>query len=127
MLNKKGFIVAPIIFIVFFLIAVVFSFYVSSIDNEIARGIQTSASIQLGIYEIEKGLINQENFVRIAMHENIEEYDIEYNLNNTFGEHVWKLSIIENGFEFSSKPINATNINMNLNSSKIEGEILDIK
>lgn len=121
-MNKKGFVVAPVIFIVMLMIAITFSLYVSSIDREIAKGVRTSASIQMGVYEIEKELIRQETFVRLAIHEcNCDKICVEDELNDTLGDWDWNVKIDENSFQFNSLPINATNINMNLNSSKIEG------
>ncbi len=124
MLNKKGFVIAPIVFIVMLMIAITFSLYVSSIDREIAKGIRTSSSVQMGIYEIEKELIRQETFVRLAIRacfeENIENC-VDDKLNDALGDWDWNVKIDENSFQFNSKPINATNINMTSDSIKIQG------
>lgn len=126
MLNKRGFVVAPIIFIVCFLIAVGFSYYVTSIDNEISTGVRTSASIQMGIYEMEKERINQVNFAKISIYNCCADIAcVENKLDESFGKHEWNLRICGDSFEFNLKPVNATNINMNLGNIEIEGKLFD--
>ncbi len=138
--TKKGFIITPIIFIAFFIIAILFSFYVSNIDNEISYGIQKSSTIEKGIHDIQKKQINQINFVKTTTYKcsDITCYNssdsssvtfikncVEGNLTEKFGIWDWDYKLINISrtiiFRFNMTSFNATNINMNSNSTIVEG------
>ena len=69
MLNKKAYMITPLIFVVFMIIAVIFSFYVSDIDKKNAEGIRSAGIIDKGIIEIQKEQINQVNFVKLVTYD----------------------------------------------------------
>ena len=133
MLNKKGYMITPILFIVFFLIAIIFSIYVSDIDSDSAQGIRISASIEKGITDIYKMQNEQINFAKLSAYEcsesqcyniskeTIIEYCINKSLNKQYGNFSWSPDLINNSntiyLYFNLNAFNATNINMNSNRS----------
>ena len=131
MLNKKAYMITPLIFVVFMIIAVIFSFYVSDIDKKNAEGIRSAGMIDKGILEIQKEQINQVNFVKLVTYDcskticcnstnlgNLENC-IEQELETIYGG-IWSVDINncnEIGFELSS--FSATNINMASNKEYV--------
>jgi hypothetical protein len=131
MLNKKGFVITPIIFIAFFLIAMVFSFYVSGIDSDTAKGIQTSATVEKAVLDIYKQQINQINFAKLATYDcstsNCYSLDnkstiescVNTKLTNQFNDTSWNTNITsESGIyriSVNLSSFNAMNINMTSN------------
>ena len=135
-MNKKGFFITPIIFIVFFIIAVLFSYHVSGIDNEIAYGIQKTSSIQKGIHDIQKEQLSQIYFVKTAVYmcretENTCEAitlqqctrDV---MEDKFGTNM-DLKITNNSgvyhVEFNMQSFSAKNINMTSDSVEVKTEL----
>ena len=80
-MNKKGYMITPIIFITLFIIALMFTLYFSKIDAETAAGIKISATIEKGITDIYKSQNEQINFAKIAAYECSGKYC--YNLTNS--------------------------------------------
>ena len=129
--NKKGFVITPIIFIAFFLIALIFSFYVSDIDSETAKGIQTAASVEKAVLDIYKLQINQFNFAKLSAYncsssncyssgnESIIESCVNTKLNSQFNDSNWNTDISNNSgiyrIAVNLSSFNATNINMKSN------------
>jgi len=139
MLKKKGFMISPILFIIFFLIAVAFSFYVSGIDKKISYGIQKSSMIEKSVYDIEKKQINQITFAEVATYKcsetncynssnsssiNAIKNCTERNLNSTFGNNTnWGYEIQNTSgafyFKFNMSEFKAISTNMSSNSSTV--------
>lgn len=131
MLNKKGFVITPLIFIAFMLITVVFAFYISDIDKDFAKGIQISATVEKSILDIYKDQINQINFAKLAAYDcsnsycyslsnkSIVESCINTKLDNKFNDSNWNTDINSNAgshyIQVNLSSFNATNINMSSN------------
>ena len=129
--SKKGFVITPIIFVAFFLIAMVFSFYVSGIDSDTAKGIQTSATVEKAVLNIYKQQINQINFAKLAAYdcsgsncyssgnESIIESCVNTKLNNQFNDTNWNTNITDDSGIYrivvNLSSFNAININMTSN------------
>jgi hypothetical protein len=139
MLGKKGFVITPVIFIAFMLIAITFSFYISDIDSDISQGIQKAAAVEKAVTDIYKYQINQVNYAKLAAYkcsdltcyslgnESTVEDCVESSLNNTFSNTSWNVDISNDteiyhiGFDISS--FNATNINMTSDRSYVRSEL----
>ena len=126
-LNKKGYMITPILFIVFFLIAIIFSFYVSQIDADVAQGIRISATIEKGITDTYKLQNEQINFAKLSAYkcserycyssgnETLVEYCINKSMNKVYGNLSWDPELTNTTLEFNLESFNITNINMNSN------------
>jgi hypothetical protein len=128
MLNKKGFMITPIIFIALFLIAMVFSFYLSGIDADTSKGMQTAAAVEKGALDIYKKQINQMNFAKLSAYEcsssncyssaneSIIESCVNTKLNNYFNDTNWNTDISNDSgiyrISVNLSSFNVTNINM---------------
>lgn len=138
MLSKKGFVITPIIFIAFFIIAIVFSSYVANVDREVAYSIRKSSSIEKGVHNIQKAQTNQINFARIATYKCSEtncynssnsssvdaiETCVNSSLTEKFKPHNWNILISNSSgaiyLKFSTTPFSASNINMTSDSIKV--------
>jgi hypothetical protein len=131
MLNKKGFVITPIIFVAFFLIAMVFSFYVSGIDSDTAKGIQTSATVEKAVLDTYKQQINQINFAKLAAYDcsglncyspgnkSTIESCINTKLTSQFNDTRWNTNITSDSgiyrISVNLSSFNAININMTSN------------
>lgn len=132
MLNKKAYMITPIIFIAFLLISVAFSFYVSGMDTKFSKGIMTSASVEKSVNGIYKMQTDQINFVKLMIY-NCSEYNcynsssqntglkncVSNSLTIRYQQNNWSASDINiNGTSesynvtFKLSSFNATNINM---------------
>jgi hypothetical protein len=77
--NKKGYMITPIIFVVFMIIAVIFSFYVSEIDLEMTSSIQTSSRVEKEINNVYEARMNQLNYAKLVAYNQSYEYGYCYN------------------------------------------------
>lgn len=132
---KKGFLITPIVFIIFFLIAVAFSNHILRMDKEISKSIQIVSSIEKGMHEIEKMKIAQISFVKVSTYlcskENCYPNNkseivkcVEENLTKVYGEWDWNYDIYGSEdifFEFNMTQFKATDINMTSNSILVKG------
>jgi hypothetical protein len=134
-LSKKGFMITPIIFIAFFLIAVIFSFYVSDVDREIAYGVQKGAAVEKGVHDLQKERINQITFVKVSVYKcsKVDPCNLtnivpcaKGNLTEIFGSDL-DLSITNMSniiyANFNMSGFNATNINMTSDNVMIQAEL----
>lgn len=107
-LNKKGYMITPLIFVVFMIITIVFTYYVSNIDFEMSESIHTSAMIEKTVSDLREQRINQINYAKMAaynwsnhpMHQfNASssnrglENRIEEEMDLKFGESNWKIKL----------------------------------
>lgn len=134
-MNKKGFFITPIIFIVFFIIAVLFSYYVTGLDKEISYGIQKSASVEKAIHDLQKEQLSQFYFVKTAAYDcaidnpcnaSIAEQCAKNKLIERFGESLGLNFFNESGkiyAEFEIWSFNARNINMTSDKVKVKTEL----
>jgi hypothetical protein len=133
MLNKKGYMITPILFIVFLLIAMIFSFYVSDIDKANAKSITLSASIDKGVADIYKEQINQFTYAKnlaydcseithySAGNESTIETCINNNMTARFNDTSWN-SDITNPSSIYTLGINLTSMkstNINMTSDRV--------
>ena len=65
-MNKRAYLITPIIFITLFLIAVIFTLYLSKIDASTAAGIRISASIEKGVTDVYKSQNEQINYAKLS-------------------------------------------------------------
>lgn len=144
MLNKRAYMITPIIFITLFLIAVIFTLYLSKIDADTAAGIRISASIEKGITDVYKAHIEQVNFAKISTYEcselfcynassggnktNIENC-VNLSLNDMYGNLTWTTSLsnvlTQSYISFNLSSVNITNINMSSDREYITTELND--
>jgi hypothetical protein len=135
MLNKRAYMITPIIFIVFLLISVAFSFYVSDIDERFSRSILTSALVDKSISDIYEKQSDQINFVKLTAYncslsycypnaETIIENCINNNLNAKYDDTGWYADLYNKTgnyyLKFRISSFNATSINMSSNRVQIE-------
>lgn len=129
-LNKKGYMITPIIFITLFLIAIIFTLYFSKIDAQTAAGIRVSASVEKGITDVYKLQNEQINFAKLSAYECSEKYcfnsttdtnatQIELCINNSlntqYGNLSWSPDLANGTYiylKFNLSSVNITNINM---------------
>ena len=135
-MNKKGFFITPIIFIVFFIIAVLFSYYISGIDNEIAYGIQKTASIEKAMHDIQKEQLSQIYLVKTTAYScrKIENSCNEENISRCVDDALMgrfetdlniEITNVSNTIyaEFDLSSFSARNINMTANSVRTKTEL----
>lgn len=141
-INKKGYMITPIIFITLFLIAVIFTLYESNIDADTAAGIRISASIEKGVTDIYKKQIEQVNFAKLAAYECSQDYCyniteglsspglrrcINDSLNITYENSTWDISVTNDStryyLNFSLSAFNITNINMSSDRKYVNTEL----
>lgn len=139
MLNTKGFMITPIVFLAFFIIVIVFSAYVTSLDRESAYSIRKSASIEKGVHDIQKAQTNQQIFAKIAAYKcsetdcynssNSSSVDaiktcVNNSLTEKFKSYNWDIDISNSSgaidLTFNTMPFNASNINMSSNSIRVQ-------
>lgn len=109
MLNKKGYMITPMIFIVFMIIAIAYSVYMYDFDSNIVNSIQTSAKIEKGIQQVYETRINQVNFAKLSAYQLSNTYcynesgsntqlenEIEKSLDKRFGGFNWYVDISGN-------------------------------
>ncbi|MDD5182152.1 MAG: hypothetical protein PHC66_03210 [Candidatus Nanoarchaeia archaeon] len=140
MLNKRAYLITPIIFITLFLIAIIFTIYLSKIDANTAEGIRTAASIEKGVTDVYKAQIEQINFAKLAAYECSDasggyndsiagtiENCINSELNLTYGNFTWNSDITNSTpkyyLNFNLSAVNITNINMTSNVEYIKAEL----
>jgi hypothetical protein len=133
MLNKKGFMVTPIVFIVLLLVVLVYLFNQSEIDTITKNGITKSMAIDKETYSLEKKQINIINFAKISAYMCSKYYPypcnktslercINENLTETFGDNNWNINIAGNNIikiSLTLPEIKATNINMSSDSKTV--------
>jgi len=141
-MNKRGYMITPIIFITLFLIAIIFTLYFSKIDTQTAAGIRISASIEKGITDVYKAQIEQTNFAKLAAYECSETYCynltdvtnktkiqdcVNQSLNDMYGNLTWKPSLSNVSAQcyisFNLSAVNITNINMDSDREYITTEL----
>lgn len=123
--NRKAYLITPIIFIVLFLIAILFALYSSKIDADIAQGIRISASVEKGITDIYKMQIEQTNFAKLSVYncskafcynESASNWNLKNCINNSlnsqYGNQSWNIALTNSSVSFNTSSFNITNINM---------------
>lgn len=66
--NKKGFMITPLLFIAFMIIAIIYSFYVSDIDNQMAASVEKTAHIEKKINDVYDQRINYLTYAKSAVY-----------------------------------------------------------
>jgi len=135
MLNKRAYMITPIIFIAFLLISVAFSFYVLDIDERFSRSILTSALIDKSINDIYEKQSDQINFAKLSAYnctlsycypsgETILENCINNNLDAKYNDTGWYPDLYNKTgnyyLKFRISSFDATSINMSSNRMQIE-------
>ena len=138
MLNKKGFFITPILFVIFLLIAISLYAYNKKLDDILSYEILKSSVVEKGIHEIRKKQINQITYAELLIYKCAEEHcfnfsnpsnvtlcekQVEENLTKRFGNNTWNLEINNYTYTMNLKSINATNINMTSDIVKVRGAL----
>ncbi|MCD6575883.1 MAG: hypothetical protein J7K73_01850 [Nanoarchaeota archaeon] len=127
MLNKKGFMFTPIVFIAIFLVVVVFSVYTSTMDKTTSENIHENSKIETGVNIIEKKQIDIISFAKVATYLCSEAFPypcnetdlegcVEENLTTHFGSANWGFNIYgtdEAKARLTLPKINSTNMTSN--------------
>lgn len=137
-LGKKGYMITPLIFIVFLMITAAFAFYTSRVDNTISDGIKISATVEKGVNEIYKEQLDKEVFVKMAAYDCSKEWCckdsasngnstcIAQKLDSAYGNSTWDVSFsCPNSVSFNPNlgNYNITNINISPNITRVTVDI----